>query len=170
MMSSLIPNNAKNYLKLLPTDNSDSEVQAKIEKFRNMYGDKYVESIIWTQEDAKSVLAQLGFDSDSCIYNFYLNVIDLPECYRSQEIYGLSEILDDYKTPFWGQKYPNIQDRYLLLSSIEGEFSYFYDKDSDAVYGVDWGDMSDFVAGSVNPIFDTFYSFLEWYYSEEDED
>jgi hypothetical protein len=56
----------------------------------------------------------------------------------------------------------------LQISSIEGEGSYFYDKKTDAVYDVDWGDMDDFMAGRLKPIFTSFYDFLEWYYSEED--
>jgi hypothetical protein len=53
----------------------------------------------------------------------------------------------------------------LQISSIEGEGSYFYDKKTDAVYDVDWGDMDDFMAGRLKPIFTSFYDFLEWYYS-----
>jgi hypothetical protein len=39
------------------------------------------------------------------------------------------------------------------ISSIEGESSYFYDKKIDAVYEVDWGEMDDFMAGRLKPIF-----------------
>ena len=67
------------------------------------------------------------------------------------------------------KKYPQIGKRYLQLSSIEGEYSYFYDKETDALYGVDWGEMDDFMAGKLKPLFTSFYDFLEWYYSEEDE-
>jgi hypothetical protein len=44
----------------------------------------------------------------------------------------------------------------------------FYDKKIDAVYEVDWGEMDDFMAGRLKPIFSSFYDFLEWYYNEED--
>ncbi|SSC08997.1 hypothetical protein [bacterium endosymbiont of Bathymodiolus sp. 5 South] len=83
-------------------------------------------------------------------------------------LYGLEEICEDYKQSFHADDYPNITDRYLQISSIEGEGSYFYDKKTDAVYDVDWGDMDDFMAGRLKPIFTSFYDFLEWYYSEED--
>jgi hypothetical protein len=56
---------------------------------------------------------------------------------------------------------------YCLFSSILCSGSYFYDKKTDAVYDVDWGEMDDFMAGKLKPIFTSFYAFLEWYYSEE---
>ena len=83
-------------------------------------------------------------------------------------MYDLEEILQNYNQPFWGQKYPGIEQRYLQLSSIEGEYSYFYDKETDALYGVDWKDMDDFIAGKHTPLFTSFYDFLEWYYSEDE--
>ena len=128
----------------------------------------YINSIIWTQEEAKNILKEIGVLEDTSFYDFYLNVIDEPEAYRAEDFYGLSQILEDYKNPFWS-RYPEIGKRYLQLSSIEGEYSYFYDKETDALYGVDWGEMDDFIAGKLKPLFTSFYDFLEWYYSEEDE-
>ena len=82
-------------------------------------------------------------------------------------LYTLEEIINDYKNPFWKDQYPNLSDRYLRISSIEGEGSYFYDKETDAVYDVDWNQMDDFVAGKLKPKFNSFYDFLEWYYDED---
>jgi len=84
-------------------------------------------------------------------------------------LYTLEQIIEDYKNPFWKDKYPNLTDRYLRISSIEGEGSYFYDKETDAVYDVDWNQMDDFVAGKLKPMFNSFYDFLEWYYDEEED-
>ncbi|WP_263834051.1 hypothetical protein [Sulfurospirillum oryzae] len=82
---------------------------------------------------------------------------------------NLKEIVEEYRHPFWGDKYPGIEQKYLRISSIEGEGSYFYDKETDAVYEVEWKDMDDFMAGKLQPLFTSFYDFLEWYYSEENE-
>ncbi len=89
---------------------------------------------------------------------------------KGDELYGLDEIIENYKKPFYlWEQYPEIGKRYLQISSIEGEGSYFYDKETDYLYGVDWGEMDDFMVGKLKPLFTSFYDFLEWYYSEEEE-
>lgn len=93
----------------------------------------------------------------------------MPDVYRSNEIFGLSEIRDDFRSPFWGEKYNKITDRFLLLSSVEGEYSYFYDKINDCIFGVDWKEMDDFINGKLSPLFNTSFDFLDWYFSEQDE-
>ena len=166
----MLPENVKNYLELLPKDKNDEKVIREINYFKKLYNENYINSIIWTQEEAELALDTVGVDSNTTFYTFYLNSFEQPVAYRSENIYGLSEILENYQQPFWGDKYPNIERRYLQLSSIEGEYSYFYDKETDALYGVDWGEMDDFMNGNLKPLFTSFYDFLEWYYGEEDED
>jgi len=123
----------------------------------------YLDSLIITRNEAEKVLNELNIKKNTDFYEFY-------KLFRSTgtELYELNEILEDYKTPFWGEQYPNIQDRYLRISSIEGQGSYFYDKETDAVYSVDWNQMDDLVSGKLKPQWKSFYDFLEWYYSEDD--
>jgi len=127
--------------------------------------------VILTKESRKWFKDNLGIKYlDSAFIDFYsfcaggCGPNDEADC-----LYGLEEILENYKNSFWS-RYQQIGKRYLQLSSIEGEYSYFYDKETDALYGVDWGEMDDFIAGKLKPLFTSFYDFLEWYYSEEDED
>ena len=84
-------------------------------------------------------------------------------------LFDLDAIFDAYENPFWGDQYPGIEKKYLQLSSIEGEYSYFYDKETDAMYGVDWDEMDDLIAGKLKPLVTSFYDFLEWYYTEDEE-
>ncbi len=125
--------------------------------------------IILTQESREWFKENLGLKYlDSAFVDYFSFAIGGNG--KGDELYGLEEILEDYKQPYWGDKYPGIQKRYLQLSSIEGEYSYFYDKETDALYGVDWGEMEDFINGKLKPLFTSFYDFLEWYYSEEEEE
>jgi len=76
-------------------------------------------------------------------------------------IYSLDEILEESKNRFWVPPPKKIEKRYLQLSSIEGEGSYFYDKETNALYDVDWQDMDDFITGKLKPLLTSFYDFLE---------
>lgn len=119
---------------------------------------------ILTVDEALQVLNELKIKNNTAFYEFYYRFIS-----SFTELMNLKEIVEEYRHPFWGDKYPGIGQKYLRISSIEGEGSYFYDKETDAVYDVEWKDMDDFMAGKLQPIFTSFYDFLEWYYSEENE-
>jgi len=166
MKIDLIPSNVKKHINILPKNKDNKTLVENIKEFRGVYGDDYVDSIIWCQEDAKKVISHLGIDHHSTFSFFYLHAFELPEAFRSEELYGLSEIFEDFKDSFWEGRYTEINSRYIQLSSIEGEFSYFYDKKTDAVYGVDWIDMNSFIKGELPSLFPTFFIFLEWYFSE----
>ena len=168
-MSENLPDNVSPFVEHLPKNLSIGNVTANIEKFRGMYGDDYVNSIIWTAEDAKGVLGDLGIQSTSALYSFYQNAFELPQAYRNEELFGLSQIRDDFNKPFWGDKYKNIQDKFLLISSTEGEHSYFYDKNADSVYGVGWEKMDELLDGTLDPLFSSFFDFFIWYFTGEDE-
>jgi len=129
-----------------------------------------LESLIITKDEAKNVLDEMGVKKNTPFYEFYANFIstDSSEKEYADPIFDLDEIYDNYKNSFWAEEYPGITDRYLQLSSIEGEGSYFYDKKTDAVYDVDWSEMDDFMAGKLEPRWKSFYDFLEWYYGEDE--
>jgi len=126
--------------------------------------------VILTQESREWFKNNLGLEHiDSAFVDYYSFAIGGNG--RGEELYDLERIMKEMKQPFcmW-EKYPQIGKRYLQLSSIEGQGSYFYDKETDALYDVGWDEMDDFMAGKLKPLFTSFYDFLEWYYSEEDED
>jgi hypothetical protein len=167
-MSETLPSNTREFIKLLPKDRSDPELAKTIEKFSGMYGEGYVNSIIWSQEEAREVLNEIGINDNSTFFNFYLHSFEQPDAFRSEDLYGLSEIFDDFKEPFWPE-FQTDSRQILRISSIEGEFSLFYDVKSDEVYGVDWGEMKEFFQGNIGAKFNTFYDYLAWYYSDVDE-
>lgn len=117
------------------------------------------------------------------IFNeFYINSYsyDVPNNLKGEELFTLDQILENYKSQNWitllpekvknefKEKYPNAGERYLQITSIEGGRSYFYDKETDYVYNVDWGEEENMITGKLKPWFTSFYDFLEWYYSEEE--
>ncbi len=160
----------KNVIKRPGKRDSDEGIK-EIEDYKSMgYSDKYIETAIISIEDAEQALKNMEINQKTIIYQYYLNGFDSMK-YEiiDDRLYGISEILENYNQPFWSNEYPDIEKRYLQLSSIEGEYSYFYDKETDYLYGVDWGEMDDFMAGKLKPLFTSFYDFLEWYYSEEEE-
>jgi len=168
-MNQNLPDNVLPFVEPLPEDYSSGNVAANIDKFRRMYGDEYVKSIIWTAADARKVLNDIGVKCSSALYSFYQHAFELPRAYRNEELFGLSQVRDDFNNPFWGDKYKDIQHNFLLLSSIEGEHSYFYGKDADTVYGVGWEKMDLLVSGALDPLFSSSFDFLAWYFSDVDE-
>lgn len=96
-------------------------------------------------------------------YSFFSGGCGLRD--EADPLFELQEVLDAYTNPFWGDVYPGIENRFLQLSSIEGEHSYFYDKNSDSVYSADWSQMSDLMNEKLTPIFSSFEEFLEWFFS-----
>ena len=162
----MMPANIK-IIKTMKNRNSDEFNQEKKECLRNGYTEKDIDKMIITQDDRIGVLKDMKINDNTTFYEFFKNYAEESSRHNVDLLYGLCEIYEDYKQPFHADNYPNITDRYLRISSIEGEGSYFYDKKTDAVYDVDWGDMDDFMSGKLKPIFTSFYAFLEWYYSEE---
>ncbi len=152
---------------------TQEDIKKDLEKHLEMgYSKEGYFSFIKSYDESIKILDNIGIRKDTSFYEFYSTFtgIDSSEQQGADLMYSLEEILEDYKQPYWGDKYPGIQKRYLQLSSIEGEYSYFYDKETDALYGVDWGEMEDFINGKLKPLFTSFYDFLEWYYSEEEEE
>jgi hypothetical protein len=123
--------------------------------------------VVLTKKTKEWFRENLGIQNlDSTFIDFYSFAIGGNG--KGDELFDLERIIEESQNSFWKDKYPNLTDRYLQLSSIEGEGSYFYDKKTDVVYDVDWNQMDDFVSGKLKPKWKSFYDFLEWYYNEDD--
>ncbi len=164
-MNELLPDILKQYIKPLAADRSDPGIVKIIEKFTDLYGEDYINSQILTQHDAKGALNKLGINEATSFYSFYLHSFEPPETYRSEDIFGLIEILGAKREAFESE----LPNNFLRISSIEGEFSLFYDINKDDVYGVDWSESKDFIEGRLTPKFNSFFEFLNWYYSNAEE-
>lgn len=110
-------------------------------------------------------LDNLGINKTTAFFEFY-SEIGFPPKGKGEELYTLDQIIENMERVFPSGEYPEIGKRYLQLTSIEGEGSYFYDKETDSVYDVDWGEEADMVSGKKEPWFNSFYDFLEWYYND----
>jgi len=133
--------------------------------FEGSYDSQKDEFII-TQEDRNYFLNELKVKhSDSAFIDFY-SVVGFSPLGKGDELYTFDQIIEDTESGFHSDEYPEIGKRYLQFTSIEGEGSYFYDKETDAVYDVNWGEESDMISGKKQPWFNSFYDFLEWYYGK----
>ena len=102
---------------------------------------------------------------DSSFISFYA-VVAFPPLGRGEELYTIDSIFEENNPDDKDENLPGeIGERYLRFTSIEGEGSYYYDVETDAVYDVSWGEEEDMVSGDKAPWFTSFYDFLEWYYS-----
>jgi hypothetical protein len=167
----MLPKNINDWIVLnpRPINRYGKEYEKIINNLFSSCSEQHLKDYMITSLESKKVLIEMGINPNTAFYEYYVAFIstDSSENEEVDLLYDLDEIYEDYKQPFHADNYPNITDRYLRISSIEGEGSYFYDKKTDAVYDVDWGEMDDFMVGKLKPIFTSFYAFLEWYYSEE---
>ncbi len=83
---------------------------------------------------------------------------------EADSLFTLKEILENQQQPYWGNCYPNIEKKLIQLSSIEGEHSLFFEKDTDYVYSATWSQMAELVSGKLTPSFENFGEFLNWYF------
>lgn len=120
--------------------------------------------MIITQDEACLALEKIGvqtgslfFEVFSIVRNFTIGV--------GEELNTLDQIVKSSQDSFWNDEFPGFSEKYLELSSIEGEGSYFYCKSLDSVYDVGWDEMKAFVEGEVEPSWLSFDVFLAWYYN-----
>lgn len=164
----MLPSNIMNYrLKSIFNRNTNEFNLMHKELLEIGYSESSIKNMVITVNDYEIALKKMNVSKNSAFYHYNICNFDEPLNLDNESLFSLDEIYENYKNPFWENEYPNITERYLQLSSIEGEYSYFYDKKTDALYGVDWAEMDDFIAGKLKPLFTTFYDFLEWYYEEE---
>ena len=148
-----------------------SDYKNEIQELKSCgYDDVTIQKMLISQEDRRNALDEIGVKKNNPFYEYYLNYVDETKKDYIDPIYSLDEIYENYQTPFpLYSKYPQIGKRYLQISSPEGEHSYFYDKETGAVYSVDWSRLEDLNEGKLKPMFNSFYDFLERYYSEDDD-
>ncbi|WP_369012062.1 hypothetical protein SM114_12745 [Erwinia pyrifoliae] len=59
-----------------------------------------------------------------------------------------------------------LQDEYIPLDSFEGEKGFFYNKKTGQVIELSLGkELEDFQAGNINPQWDNFNDFIEWFFN-----
>jgi len=133
--------------------------------FENSYDERRGSFIFATDKHKAFYSKNLGIKKiDSAFINYY-SVVGFPPIGQGEELYTLNDILEAKEEE--DEELPSeIGSRYLRFTSIEGEGSYYYDVETDAVYDVNWGEEQVMVSGDKEPWFTSFYDFLEWYYSD----
>lgn len=137
---------------------SRSEYDAEIENAKkNGYNvpDIDFDSLLVTPQQASQAMESFKISDKSAFYKLMQLYRDLP-LGKGEELYNLNLIVEENTAG----------SRYLRFTSIEGEGSYFYDVETDAVYDVNWGEEELMESGQKEPWFNSFSDFLEWYYSE----
>jgi len=171
---SVLPENVQLRVNKIPIDDNDKniiKIKEQLKKLGNK--NKYINSLFLSQEKTSKALEKIGISRNTSFCEFYLNGFDSPNILHGEELLSLEQIVKYYNEPYMleelKEKYPEASKRFIQFTSIEGGGSYFYDNQTDAVYDVTWGQEEDMINGILDPWFTSFYDFLEWYYSDEDE-
>ena len=153
--------------------------KSKLLKHSNLCYEEYIDAKgikSPSEEDEQWFKKTFGIVPKSSFIDFY-SVVAFPPIGKTNELLSLEQILEYYNDPsFWWddidddikKQYPDAPKRYLQISTQEGEGGLYYDTKTDAVYDVNWGEEEDMITGKLKPMFNSFYDFLEWYYSEDD--
>jgi hypothetical protein len=120
-------------------------------------------------EDYKSALSKLGINQSSEMYEFYVHAEDGPTFYsRKKEIYQLGWFIlnSDYDLDL--KRTHNslgLSEEYIPLDSFEGEYGFFYNKETGEVAELSLGDkLEDFKAGNSQPRWKDYNAFIEWFF------
>jgi len=160
----------KSVLKILEQEETNntgkvvSEDEAKETMRKQGCSEEYITKVFTSPEKK---LKDLGISEETTFYEFYTNIGFIP-IGQGEELHTLDEIVNEKESQFHEDEYPGIYDRFLQISSIEGEGSYFYEIATDIVYDTHWGEEESMMTGTLNSKWPDFYSFLEWYFSEEE--
>ena len=140
---------------LRPAARSEYDVEIENAKKNGCHvPDIDLDSLLVTQQQASRAMESLRIPDKSTFYKLMQLYRDFP-LGKGEELYNLSLIVEENTAG----------SRYLRFTSIEGEGSYFYDVETDAVYDVNWGEEELMESGQKEPWFTSFSDFLEWYYS-----
>ncbi|WP_445480528.1 hypothetical protein ACULLL_10395 [Lysinibacillus irui] len=126
------------------------------------------------EEEYKEALVKLDIDLGSDFATFYLHAEDGPTFFsRRREIYQICWFMINTSDYLLGMKRThvvlNLPEDYIPLDNFDGEFGFFYNKNTDEVLGLGLGQqMEDFFAGKLTSQWKSFNSFLEWYFELTD--
>ncbi len=147
------------------SENHISQEETKALLRKQGCSEAYIEKVFTPPENK---LEYLGVAEGCAFYEFYTNIGFIPMG-QGDELHSLDEIINEKESQFHEDEYPGIYDRFLQISSIEGEGSYFYDIELGLVYDANWGEENSMIEGTLEKKWPGFYEFLEWYYSDTDD-
>lgn len=127
----------------------------------------------WWYEDAsqkyEQALMKLNIPPDSDFAKFYLHVEDGPTFLsRNKELYhiGWFMVNTNYTLNVTSaHETLQLPEAYIPLDSFEGEYGYFYHRQSGEVLRLSLGEeWHRFQKGELKPQWDSFNAFLVWYF------
>jgi len=119
-----------------------------------------LENKVLTINDSIKMLKKLGVKEDSVFYAFVSKMGYIPQGDFSWEIFTLEEVYENKINSYWKEEYPNLTDRFLQLSSLEGEGSIFYDIEKDNIFDVGFNDMNNLINGTLESDYENFMDYL----------
>lgn len=119
------------------------------------------DDILWFQRTLGVRPTDLSF-----IY-FYTNVT-IPPIGNGDELHTLESIIEEKEEEYHEEECPGLYERFLQLSSIEGEGSYFFEIETGKVYDANWGEEHIMMEGTLSKCWKCFAAFLDWYYINRD--
>jgi len=117
---------------------------------------------------AIAMLHDLGVPLDSEFSEFYIKyktscLITPKPLSELLDITGLALPAIPDQTEYVYDRY-EISEKYLALTSDEGEGMYLYNKDDRGVYDLYVRDIDEFIEGKTPARWSSFYEFLMWYF------
>jgi hypothetical protein len=120
--------------------------------------------MVITAEQARVAIKRAGLDESSLFGKIMVTYRGFPPG-NGSELYALDEVLACADGGFWDDEYPGFSQRFLQLSSIEGQGSYFYEIATGAVYDAGWEQMAALTSGTLRAAWVSYEAFLVWYYA-----
>lgn len=132
----------------------------------------FKEQNAWYEEastDYAGALETLHIPLDSDFAQFYLHAETGPTFYsRHQELYHICwfVLYSNYDLSVHSARETlKLPEQYLPLDAFVGEGGYFYNRQTDQVLELNLGQpLQDFRAGQLQPQWQNFNSFLEWFF------
>lgn len=115
----------------------------------------------------QQVIAKLNIDRNSAFADFNMHTNAVTFSGKGNDLYNIcwfvinSSYYDQVKNMSIALKLP---EEYIPLDSFEGEGGYFYNRNTGQVLELELRSYADFQNGTLQPQWDDFNSFLEWYF------
>ena len=120
--------------------------------------------------EAEVILLEYGVKKDSGFFKLYTKYFLSALDHR----YGASEIVDPLPTRSFiprvkfAHEFWRVPKNYILFSTGEGEGGYLYNIEDDSVWDFNMGQLQPLADGTL-PHWDSFYEFMIWYLSDEED-
>lgn len=109
----------------------------------------------------QTMLKELGLEPNSPMYQYYVTYGGFNNEHAEFDyIYDLDDLHEaNVLNNYWIDSYPQILDHFIMLSSIEGEGSYFYSKATGEIFDVSWSEMDSLINNKLTPRWASFEEF-----------